>query len=91
MPFSLGFRVYPWLERLLKLRHNPWTAYGVAFALVLLAVLVRWAVVDVVGPRVPFITFFPAIILAALLGGLWPGILATVVSTAAAWYLFIPP
>jgi PAS domain S-box-containing protein len=31
-----------------------------------------------------------AIIIAALIGGLWPGILATVLSVVAAWYLVIP-
>jgi two-component sensor histidine kinase len=37
-----------------------------------------------------FTTFYPAIIIAALIGGLWPGILATVLSVVAAWYLVIP-
>jgi PAS domain S-box-containing protein len=91
VPFITGFQIYPWLERLLKLRRNLPAAYGLALALVALAILVRWLVVGAVGPSVPFITFYPAIIVATLVGGLGPGILATVLATTAAWYLFIPP
>ncbi len=54
-----------------------------------LAVLVRWLVGHFAGVQV-FTTFYPAIIIAALIGGLWPGILATAVSVVAAWYLVIP-
>src|SRR5215471_884582 len=39
----------------------------------------------------PFITFFPAIIIATLVGGLWPGVCAIILSVLSAWYLFIPP
>ncbi len=54
-----------------------------------LAVLVRWLVCHFAGVQV-FTTFYPAIIIAALIGGLWPGIFATAVSVVAAWYLVIP-
>src|SRR6266571_8871866 len=91
MTFSAGFQVYPWVERALAVRHKPIAAFGAALAMVALAVLVRWIVGEYVGARIPFITFFPAIIMAAIIGGLWPGIVATVLSTLAAWYLFIPP
>jgi PAS domain S-box-containing protein len=40
--------------------------------------------------KVPFITFFPAIVLATLIGGLWPGVLATALSALAAWHFFLP-
>jgi PAS domain S-box-containing protein len=89
VPFSLGFRIYPWLETILTIRRNLAAAYGLALAMVLLALAIRWLVAEYVGPEVPFITFYPAIILAALLGGLWPGVLAAVLSTLAAWHLFM--
>jgi PAS domain S-box-containing protein len=57
--------------------------------MVALAVLVRGLVGEHVGVQV-FTTFYPAIIIAALIGGLWPGILATVLSVIAAWYFVIP-
>jgi hypothetical protein len=40
---------------------------------------------------IPFITYFPAIVLATLLGGFWPGVLATILSGLLAWVVFIPP
>src|SRR6266700_7188594 len=89
--FTSGFRIYPWVERALAVRRSPIAAYGFALAMIALAVLVRWIVGEYVGARIPFITFFPAIVIATLIGGLWPGIVATVLSTLAAWYLFIPP
>jgi PAS domain-containing protein len=40
---------------------------------------------------IPFITYFPAIVLATLLGGPWPGMFAVLLSGVIAWFLFIPP
>ena len=90
MPFALGFQIYPWIERLLRVRQYPLAAYGLALAMVALAVFMRWLVGEYTGVQIPFITFYPAIIIVALVGGLWPGVLATVLSCVAAWYLFIP-
>ena len=90
MPFALGFQIYPWVERLLRVRQYPLAAYGLALAMVALAVFMRWLVGEYTGAQIPFITFYPAIIIVALIGGLWPGILATVLSSVAAWYFFIP-
>jgi PAS domain S-box-containing protein len=89
VPFALGFQIYPWVERILRVRRYPLAAYSLALILVALAVLVRGLVGHFAGVQV-FTTFYPAIILAALIGGLWPGILATVLSVVAAWYLVIP-
>ena len=89
MPFALGFQIYPWVERLLRVRQYPLAAYGLALLMVALAVLVRGAVGQYTGVQV-FATFYPAIIVAALIGGLWPGIFATILSAVAAWYLVIP-
>src|SRR4051812_44316312 len=91
MPFDTGFRIFPWVENLLAIRHRPLLAHVLAVILVLIAVAMREAVAEAVGPQVPFITFYPFIILAALIGGLWPGVVATLLSTLAAWYAFIPP
>jgi PAS domain S-box-containing protein len=90
VPFALGFQIYPWVERLLRVRQYPLAAYGFALAMVALAVFMRWLVGEYTGAQIPFITFYPAIIIAALIGGLGPGILATVLSSVAAWYFFIP-
>jgi PAS domain-containing protein len=89
VPFALGFQIYPWVERILRVRQYPLAAYSLALILVALAILVRGLVGQFAGVQV-FTTFYPAIIIAALIGGLWPGILATVLSVVAAWYLVIP-
>ena len=89
MPFALGFQIYPWVERILRVRQYPLAAYGLALLMVALAVSVREAIGEYAGVQV-FTTFYPAIIVAALVGGLWPGIFATVLSVIAAWYLVIP-
>jgi len=89
VPFALGFQIYPWVERLLRVRQYPLAAYGLALLMVALAVLVRGIVGSYAGVQV-FTTFYPAIIVVALVGGLWPGIFATLLSTIAAWYLIIP-
>lgn len=89
VPISLGFHTYPRVERLLKVRRNLPLAYAIALTLVAVAIAMRWLLSEDVGPRIPFITFYPAIILAALIGGLGPGVVAIVLSTVAAWALFI--
>lgn len=58
--------------------------------MVAIAVAGRRLIADYVGVQIPFITFYPTIILAALIGGLWPGVLAAVLSSLAAWDFFIP-
>ena len=86
MPFALGFQIYPWVERLLRMRQNPLAAYGLAFGMVALAIFVRGLVTELASIPTPFVTFYPAIIVAALIGGIGPGILATGLSSVAAWY-----
>lgn len=91
MPATLGFKSYPWVERVLKLRQDPWTAYGSAAGLLVVAAAAGAGIGELVGPQMPFTPFFPAVILSAVIGGLWPGILAAVVSTIVVWYLIVPP
>lgn len=69
------------------------TLMGSAFAIltVILAFLLRAVLDPVIGPGLPFILFYPTIVLSAWFGGLLPGILATVLSGLIAWYVFIPP
>ncbi len=91
MPFSTAFEDHPLIERALRVRQNPIAAYGIAVAAVALATLARWIVGGQVVEGLPFITYYPAIIIATLAGGFWPGVLATALSSAAALYLFLPP
>jgi PAS domain S-box-containing protein len=61
-------------------------AYGVALLATLGCLLIRWPLWPVLGNDVPHMTFFPAVMIAAYFGGFWPGLLATLLSAAAANY-----
>jgi signal transduction histidine kinase len=64
--------------------------YVLALALTGIALLLRlWIAPQDAG--IPFITFFPAVALSAILGGLWPGVLSAVLCTVLATYFFLPP
>jgi two-component system, sensor histidine kinase and response regulator len=66
-------------------------AYGVAVLAPAVTLLVRWPLSAVVGDRVLYTAFFPAVLFAAYLGGFGPGFLATVISTLAATYFLVEP
>jgi PAS domain S-box-containing protein len=66
-------------------------AYGMALLAPALTLLVRWPLGAVLGDRVLYMAFFPAILIAAYLGGFRPGLLATVVSAIVATYFLVEP
>lgn len=64
--------------------------YGLALLLVALSTVLRLALTRLVGPGLPtYITFYPFVMLAALIGGWGPGLLATLAAMAVAdcWLL----
>jgi K+-sensing histidine kinase KdpD len=73
------------------LRKKRTQAYGLAVLAVVLTILLRLAVGWYVSDSVTFTTFFIAIIIAAFVGGFWPGMVAVVLSAVSGWYLFLPP
>jgi PAS domain S-box-containing protein len=61
--------------------------YGVAILATGVCLAIRWPLRPVLGDSVPYMTFFPAVTIAACFGGFWPGLLATILSAAAAhWF-----
>jgi signal transduction histidine kinase len=70
---------------------SPAARYGVALLVVAAALLVRLQFDPLWGVTLPFFTFYPAVVLAAWLGGLGPGLTATVASALAARYLWMAP
>ena len=68
------------------------TPHLLALAAVAVAALVRSFLDGVLeAGAVPFITFFPAVVVAAWYGGLGPGVTASVASYLAADWWFVPP
>ena len=65
--------------------------YTVGVAAFLIAFMIRMSADGLLPPGFPFVTFFPAVIVATFLGGRGPGILCAVLSGLAAWFWFIPP
>lgn len=79
----------PLVRRLLLARRGPIATYAITIALLVAATLLRWAIGHAVAGA-PFLTYYPAIVIATLIGGFWTGAFATSVSTLAAWFLFMP-
>jgi hypothetical protein len=54
--------------------------YGAALGAILVATFIRWAMGGFVHDRIPFTTYYPAIVIATLLGGFWLGMAASLLS-----------
>ena len=61
-----------------------------AVLLPFLALALQWLLWPWIDPFVWFL-FFPAVFFSARLGGLWCGLVSTVLSTGIVWFFFIPP
>ncbi|HSD91919.1 MAG TPA: histidine kinase dimerization/phosphoacceptor domain -containing protein, partial [Methyloceanibacter sp.] len=72
------------------LRARPLLGLAVALGVFVLAFLLRYAFGGELY-NVPFITLFPAILISALVGGVWVGVVVAILSAVAAWFWFLPP
>lgn len=73
-------------------RPNALMAYAFALGCVAAATLLRQAVtVTGVQGLATFSTYYPAVLLAAMVGGRWPGLLAAALGGLAAYFFFMPP
>ena len=68
-----------------------WARYASAVIVVALALALRLGLSGFLGPGLTYITFYPAVMLAAILGRLGPGLLATSLSALLAACWLIPP
>jgi len=71
------------------LRATPLRAYGIGLIMTLLAFLLSLAAWPLIH-ELSLLFFFVAVLLSAWSGGLGPGLLATLVSTAVLAYFFLP-
>jgi PAS domain S-box-containing protein len=72
-------------------RRPLWLRFSVAVLAAGIGVGLRLALFGSLGTRATYVTLYPAVILAALFGGLAPGLVATVLSALAADYFWIEP
>ena len=70
---------------------RAWLRYIVAVLAVASASVVRAGFLGALGTRAPFVTFYPAVILAALYGGFPGGLLATFLSAGATAFFWMNP
>jgi signal transduction histidine kinase/DNA-binding NarL/FixJ family response regulator len=63
-----------------KTSNRPWIRYVVAIGLIAAGVGLRIWPLSGLGLRIPYVTFYPAVMAAALFGGFYAGLMATVLS-----------
>ena len=71
--------------------HPAYYRDAVAVAAVLAATAIRLAFLSAMGTQAPFLLFYPAVMFAAIYGGLRAGLLATALSVILADYFWIKP
>lgn len=69
-----------------KALHQIWERYLSAIPIVAIAVAIRALLVSGLGRGIPYLTFYPAVMFAALYGGLPAGLTATVLSAFLCFY-----
>ena len=65
-------------------------AYAFAAICLAAATLVRYSLDWIDGDVLPFVSYFPAIVLATIVGGLGPGIFVTIAATIVRWWAGLP-
>jgi hypothetical protein len=81
---------YKFISMLLRLQKKTLLPYVIAGVAIAAATASRFLLGERLLASSPFITYYPAGVIAELIG-FWPGVLATGISAAAALYFFIPP
>jgi Domain of unknown function (DUF4118) len=74
-----------------RLAPNSLAGYVMALVCIAIATLIRWGFGRLGGEMLPLVSYYPAILLAALLGGAGAGVLAMVSSLAVVWAEFPAP
>ena len=74
----------------LAIQPNSRRAYALAIVLLLLAVALQWAIRPVIGSRLPYLFFFPAVGIAAMWGGWRPAMLVLIGAAVHAFFWVEP-
>lgn len=84
-------RPTPLVERLPLVSHRPWIAYPSTLALIAVAYMLRLLAQEMLPNGFPYVTFFPAVIIASFLFGVGPGIVAGIIGGILSYTVFILP
>lgn len=79
------------VERLPLVLDRPAYSYILTLSFCGAALALRYAAEPLLPIGYPFVTFFPAVILASFLFGVRPGMFAAILCGGLSWYCFIPP
>jgi len=66
--------------------HPAWLRYSVTILIIAIAAVIRFVYFADLGRGSPYLTFYPLVVIAALYGGLLPGVLASIVSVLLSFY-----
>jgi two-component sensor histidine kinase len=91
VPFADLFERRDFLKGIRRIRANTALTYVIAIGWVSVATLLRFVIEGEVPDTIPFTTYSLALIVAASLGGFWPGMVALVLAAIGGWFLFLPP
>ncbi len=80
-----------WIRDLLLQSPGFWKGQAIAVLCTALAVLLRLALSPISSRGVPFLSFFPSVIVATAVAGPWAGVTATVLAVPIAIYFWLPP
>lgn len=72
-------------------RTPVWLSYGVAIITVGAATALKLLFNTIIGAATPFLLYFSPVLVSAWIGGMGPGITATLLAAASAVFLFQPP
>lgn len=79
------------IERLPLVPEKPWISYPVSILFVLTGLVVRQAVEVLLPLNLPYVTFFPAVIVSSFLFGVGPGIAAGLLGGILSYVYYILP
>ncbi|MGA1834306.1 sensor histidine kinase [Rhizobium wenxiniae] len=79
------------LQELVTRERSARFRWTLALSLFVVALVVRLLINEELPSGFPYLTFFPAVIIATLICGLWPGVVNAILSGLASWYFFIAP
>ena len=72
----------------IETRHRVWLSYIVPILVVTAASVIRIGLLESLGQRIPWVTFYPAVMIGALYSGFFGGLLATIFSCLTIVYLW---